>query len=90
MQVTVTVADDHMEVDFAGSSPAVPGPVNMPFGATIAMAKVLLKSLTTPNEPGNAGHTRALVVKAEPGPCSTRYTHRPPSPCGPVSWLWSC
>ncbi len=67
MQVTVTVADDHMEVDFAGSSPAVPGPVNMPFGATIAMAKVLLKSLTTPNEPGNAGHTRALVVKAEPG-----------------------
>lgn len=67
MQVTVTITDDHMEVDFAGSSPAVPGPVNMPFGATVAMAKVFLKSLTTPNEPGNAGHTRPLVVKAEPG-----------------------
>lgn len=67
MQVTVTVTDDHMEVDFAGSSPAVAGPVNMPLGATIAMCKVFLKSLTTPEEAGNAGHTRPLVVKAEPG-----------------------
>ena len=67
MQVTVTVKDGSVEVDFAGSSPAVRGPVNMPFGATIALAKVFLKSITTPTEPGNAGHGRPLVVKAEPG-----------------------
>jgi len=67
MQVTITVDDDGVDVDFTGSSPAVPGPVNMPFGSTIALAKVFLKSLTTPNEPSNAGHYRPLTVKAEPG-----------------------
>jgi N-methylhydantoinase B len=67
MQVTVTVKDSSVEVDFSGSSSAVRGPVNMPFGASIALAKVFLKSITTPDEPGNAGHSRPLVVKAEPG-----------------------
>lgn len=67
MQVTVTIADEVFEVDFAGSAPATVGPVNMPFGATLAMCKVAMKSLTTPHEPGNGGHMRPLRVKAEPG-----------------------
>jgi N-methylhydantoinase B len=67
MQVTVTIADEIFEVDFAGSAPATVGPVNMPFGATLAMCKVAMKSLTTPHEPGNGGHMRPLRVKAEPG-----------------------
>ncbi|MEU2639851.1 hydantoinase B/oxoprolinase family protein, partial [Micromonospora fulviviridis] len=67
MRVTVTIADGTFTVDFAGSSPAVPGPVNLPLGATIATARVAFKAITTPDEPANAGHFSALVVKAEPG-----------------------
>jgi N-methylhydantoinase B len=67
MQVTVTIAEETFEVDFAGSATAAVGPVNMPFGATLAMCKVAMKSLTTPHEPGNGGHMRPLRVTAEPG-----------------------
>ncbi|MFC0528707.1 hydantoinase B/oxoprolinase family protein [Phytohabitans kaempferiae] len=67
MRCTVTVADGRFTVDFAGSSPAVPGPVNLPFGATIATARVAFKAITTPGEQTNAGHFAALDVKAEPG-----------------------
>jgi N-methylhydantoinase B len=67
MQVTVTITDHTFEVEFAGSDSTARGPVNMPFGSTIAMCKVAFKALTTPTEPANAGQMRPLVVKAEPG-----------------------
>ncbi|MFV2010888.1 MULTISPECIES: hydantoinase B/oxoprolinase family protein [unclassified Micromonospora] len=67
MQVTVTIADGTFTVDFAGSSPAVPGPINMPYGATEAICKVILKSLTSPDQPSNAGTIAPLRVRAEPG-----------------------
>ncbi|MCO8274060.1 hydantoinase B/oxoprolinase family protein [Actinoplanes sp. TRM 88003] len=67
MRVTVTIADGKFLVDFAGSSPAVRGPINMPFGATEAICKVILKSLTSPHEPSNAGTVAPLEVRAEPG-----------------------
>jgi N-methylhydantoinase B len=67
MQVTVTIADGEFVVDFAGSSGATAGPVNMPFGATLAMCKVALKALTTPEEPSTGGDMRPLRVHAEPG-----------------------
>src|SRR5690606_35592524 len=57
MRVTVTVADGRFTVDFDGSAPATPGPINMPFGATIAICKVVLKALTSPDEPSNHGTT---------------------------------
>jgi N-methylhydantoinase B len=67
MKVTVTIADEKFVVDFAGSSPATRGPINMPFGATEAICKVILKSLTSPDEPSNAGTVAPLEVRAEPG-----------------------
>ena len=67
MMVTVTIDDGNFTVDFTGSSPAVAGPVNMPYGATLAMCKVVLKALTSPDEPSNAGTTAPLEVIAEPG-----------------------
>ena len=67
MKVTVTIADGTFTVDFAGSSPAVPGPVNLPFGSTIATARVAFKAVTTPDEQTNAGHFAPLRVLAEPG-----------------------
>ena len=67
MKVTITIKDGKFIVDFAGSAGTQKGPVNMPFGTTLAMCKVVLKALTTPNEPANAGHSKALEVHAEPG-----------------------
>ncbi|AZS35710.1 Acetophenone carboxylase delta subunit [Microbacterium lemovicicum] len=67
MKVTVTNADGELTIDFAGSSDAVRGPVNMPYGATIALGKVVLKNLTARDEPSNAGTTVPLTVLAEPG-----------------------
>lgn len=66
MQATVTIADGTFTVDFAGSSAAVRGPVNMPFGATEAICKVVLKSLTSRDQPSNEGTTAPLRVRAEP------------------------
>lgn len=67
MRVTITIAGDTMDVNFEGSSAAVPGPVNIPFGATESLGKAVLKGMTTPNEPTNAGHYRPLTVRAEEG-----------------------
>lgn len=67
MRATVTITEDEFTVDFDGSDPATRGPVNMPFGATVAMCKVLFKSLTSPDHPANSGQMRALRVEAEPG-----------------------
>ena len=67
MKATVTIGDDAFTVDFTGSAGTQKGPVNMPFGTTLAMCKVVFKALTTPETPSNAGHSRALDVIAEPG-----------------------
>ena len=67
MAVTVRHAGGRMCIDFAGSAPAARGPVNLPFGSTLATAKVAFKALTSPFEPTNAGHMRPLEVLAEPG-----------------------
>ncbi|MEU8204766.1 hydantoinase B/oxoprolinase family protein [Streptosporangium sp. NPDC049046] len=67
MEVKVTIDGDRMEVDFNGSDGAVAGPVNLPIGSTESLGKAIFKELTTPREPSNAGHYRALEVKADPG-----------------------
>lgn len=67
MQATITFSREAMSIDFAGSSGAVIGPVNMPFGTTIAVSRVFFKAITSPFERTNGGHFRALEVKAEPG-----------------------
>ena len=67
MQVTITIDADSFVCDFTGSDPATLGPINMPFGSTIACARVAFKALTTPWDQTNAGHFAPLAVRAEPG-----------------------
>ncbi|SHF74942.1 N-methylhydantoinase B [Kaistia soli DSM 19436] len=67
MAVDVTITDDRMTVDYNRSDPIVPGPVNVPFGATISMAKTYFKFLTSPDTPSNHGNFMALDVRADPG-----------------------
>ncbi|GGM15515.1 hydantoinase B/oxoprolinase family protein [Nakamurella endophytica] len=67
IRVTVTVDGDRMVADFRGSSPAVAGPVNLPIGSTLGIAKAIFKELTTGSVPTNAGHFRPLEVVTDPG-----------------------
>ena len=67
MAVTVTVEGEKFTVDFGDSDGAVPGPVNMPFGCTLSLAKNVFKSLTTPDTPANHGHYQPLTVLCPPG-----------------------
>jgi len=67
IKVTVSIAGDEITADYTGSSPAVKGPVNLPIGSTEGIVKATFKSLTTPNEPANAGHFAPLTVIAEKG-----------------------
>ena len=67
MAVTVTIEGEKFTVDFGDSDGAVPGPVNMPFGCTLSLAKNVFKSLTTPDTPANHGHYRPLRVICPPG-----------------------
>ena len=67
MAVTVTIDDEKFTVDFGDSDGAVPGPVNMPFGCTLSLAKNVFKSLTTPDTPANHGHYQPLEVVCPPG-----------------------
>ena len=67
MAVTVTIEGEKFTVDYGDSDGAVPGPVNMPFGRTLSMAKAVFKSLTTPGTPANHGHYQPLTVSCPPG-----------------------
>lgn len=67
IKATVTLDGARFKVDFTGSSDAVRGPVNVPFGLTETICKFVLKSLTTPHTPSNAGNFRPLDVVAPPG-----------------------
>ena len=67
MAATVTITDSQMVVDYTGSDKMVAGPVNVPFGSTISMAKTYFKYLTSPDAPSNHGNYVALDVRAAPG-----------------------
>ncbi|WP_255152231.1 hydantoinase B/oxoprolinase family protein [Halorarius halobius] len=63
----VTIDGDDFGIDFSASSDEVEGPINVPYGETITMGKLCLKTLTTPREPSNAGHYEPLSVTAPEG-----------------------
>jgi len=67
IKVTVKITNDLFQIDFSGSSPMVRGPVNMPYGATYSICRMVFKSLTTPLDPSNAGHFVPLRVIAPEG-----------------------
>ena len=67
MQVTVTVTDDEMVMDWTGSDSGVRGPINLPVGQTAAFCSLVFKALTTPDTSVVAGNFRPLRVVTEPG-----------------------
>lgn len=67
LNVTVTVSDDEMVVDWTGSAENVEGPINLPVGQTEALSSLIFKALTTPDTPVVAGNFAPLRVVTVPG-----------------------
>ncbi|SEN34705.1 hydantoinase B/oxoprolinase family protein [Nonomuraea pusilla] len=67
MQVTVTITDDEMVIDWTGSDRDVRGPINLPVGQTEAFCSLIFKALTTPDTSVVAGNFRPMRVITEPG-----------------------
>jgi N-methylhydantoinase B len=75
----VTIAEGEVEVDFEGTSPAIPAAINVPLCYTRAMTCYAMKTLTTPKIPNNDGSVRPVVVKA---PQNCILNPLPPFPTG--------
>ena len=74
---SVTVEGDRMAIDFAGTSPQVPWPVNCVLNYTQAYARYAVKCLLDPEAPNNAGSLRPIDISAPQG-CLLNAT--PPAP----------
>jgi N-methylhydantoinase B len=67
MNVTVTITDDEMIMDWTGSEKDVRGPINLPLGGTEAFCSLIFKAMTTPDTSVVAGNFRPLRIITEPG-----------------------
>jgi N-methylhydantoinase B len=67
IRVTIRIAGDQFEVDYSEMSEQVLGPINTGIASAIGIAAFAFKSVTTPHEPPNEGHFRALKVVIPPG-----------------------
>jgi len=65
--VTVTIEDDSITVDFAGTSDAVPGNINCPLAVTRSACCFALRLLLPDDVPANAGTYAPLTVVAPEG-----------------------
>lgn len=64
---SVTITGDEMTIDFAGTSPQIPWPVNCVLNYTQAYARYAVKCLLDPEAPNNAGSLRPITVTAPEG-----------------------
>ncbi len=78
VHVAVTVRGDHLHLDFAGTDPQIQSSKNVPFGALLATAYTVIKTMLDPGLPTNAGYYRAITVTA-PGGCLVN--PMPPAAC---------
>src|SRR5262249_58438825 len=81
IEVTVTVGDGAMTIDFAGSSPQVRGPFNVVPSGSLAAACYVVRAITDPTIPTNGGCFRpitlnlpegSIVNPREPAPVNSR------------------
>src|SRR6185295_15875156 len=67
IHVTVTVADEDIYIDFAGSSPQSRRGINVVFNYTHGYASFAMKAAVSPEVPHNEGAFRPVHVSAPPG-----------------------
>jgi N-methylhydantoinase B len=67
IRASVDILGDHVAIDFAGSSPQVPGDINSVFINTVGTVYYCVKALLASAVPPNAGFHRAIEVSAPEG-----------------------
>ncbi|MFB6113413.1 MAG: hydantoinase B/oxoprolinase family protein [Halodesulfurarchaeum sp.] len=67
ISVEVGIEDDEITVDFSGSDPQVPGPINAPMAVTTSAAYYTIRTVTDPTIPPNHGCYRPIAVEAPEG-----------------------
>jgi N-methylhydantoinase B len=67
MECTIRISGDEMHVDFAGSSPQNPSPLNSVLGYTRAYSTYALKCVLLPDVPNNEGNVLAIHIDAPLG-----------------------
>jgi N-methylhydantoinase B len=66
LRVTLTIRDDTLHADFAGTSPQVKGAINATFSVTKSMVYAAVRCLLSTDIPNNAGMFRPITVSAPP------------------------
>src|SRR3954471_10898332 len=78
VKARVTIKDDSIEVDFAGTHPQVERNLNVPFASCQSAALACLKSVLTSSDiPFNEGSRRPITITA---PYGSLLNPRPPAP----------
>lgn len=67
LSVKVTIDRTRISFDFSGTSPQRQGNVNATFAVTLSTSYYVLRCVTDPTIPANAGCYRPLTVRAPPG-----------------------
>jgi N-methylhydantoinase B len=78
----VTISDEAFVVDFTGSSPQVPGPINCTRTRLHSACRTIFKAITDPTTPVNDGWFRPVEIVCPEG---TVFTAQRPAP---VSTYW--
>src|SRR5213594_4301859 len=76
IRAEVTIGGSGIGVDFAGTDSQVPGNLNAPLAVTLSASSYVVRCLTDPNAPRNAGALRPLRVLAREG---SLVSPRPPA-----------
>ncbi len=67
LHATLTIADDHLLLDFAGTAGCSPKGINVPLNYATAYAVFALRCIIGPDIPNNAGSLAPFRVQAPPG-----------------------
>jgi N-methylhydantoinase B len=78
LKVTVTIDGEAMTVDWAGSSPEVPGAINCPSPFVVSAVQLIVKCIAETEIPNFEGFTRALDIRLPEG---SIVNPRPPAAC---------
>ncbi len=67
IKVAITVADDRIQMDFAGTDQAIPGNLNAPLAVTHSAVLFGLRCLLDPELPSNSGFEDPIAITAPEG-----------------------
>lgn len=82
VRAQVSIDAEHFIIDLRGAGKQARGSINSPYTATVSGARAIMKAVTDPHIPANAGNFRPLQVLTDPG------TIFHPIPPAPTSTYW--